>query len=125
MIKAKEWDISDERLECIKDAMKDMRSIKSKPVHIETVSEPPVEAPYKPRRRFDMAKTELVKYQTTKLLSPVADKNHSMRVDMFINQFDNMVMPIKAEVPLLSSAFYGDMLSRSSCIYLLHNEICI
>ena len=43
MIKAKEWDISDERLEYIKDAMKDMRSIKSKPVHIETVSEPPVE----------------------------------------------------------------------------------
>lgn len=123
MIKAKEWDISDERLEYIKDAMKDMKSIKSKPVHIETVSEPPTEAPYKPRRRFDMAKTELVKYQTTKLLSPVADKNHSMRVDMFINQFDNMVMPIKAEVPLLSSAFYGDMLSRSSCIYKARGKV--
>lgn len=123
MIKAKEWDISEERLKDINHNMKEMRSIKPKHVDISPISTPPVEAPFKKRRRFDMSKTKLAKYQTTKLLSPVADKNHSMRVDMFINQFDNMVMPIRAEVPLLSSAFYGDLLSRSSCIYKARGKV--
>jgi hypothetical protein len=123
MIKAKEWDISEARVEFTKDKMKEMRSVKPKVRSIPTVSEPPVEAPFKARRRFDMSKTKLAKYQTTKLLSPLADKDHSMRVDMFINQFDNMVMPINTEVPYLSSAFYGDMLSRSSCIYKARGKV--
>lgn len=123
MIKAKEWDISEARVEFAKDKMKEMRSVKPKVRSIEMVSTPPVEAPFKARRRFDMSKTKLAKYQTTKLLSPLADKDHSMRVDMFINQFDNMVMPINAEVPYLSSAFYGDMLSRSSCIYKARGKV--
>ena len=123
MIKAKEWDVSEARVEFAKEKMKEMRNVKPKVRNIDMVSTPPVEAPFKARRRFDMSKTKLAKYQTTKLLSPLADKDHSMRVDMFINQFDNMVMPINAEVPYLSSAFYGDMLSRSSCIYKARGKV--
>ena len=123
MVKAKDWGISDGRFEAIKEKLKEVRSTKAIKRKIDPISKPPVEAPFKQRRRIDMSKTKLAKYQTTKLLSPLADKDHSMRVDMFINQFDNMVMPINAEVPILSSAFYADMISRSSCIYKARGKI--
>ena len=116
MIKAEEWDVPRSLVE---DVQRKIQELEARPMseHIhENISTPPWEAPYAPRRRFDMGQTELAKYQTTKLISPLADKNHPMRNDMFINQLENMVMIIKPEIPILASAFHGDILSRSSAI---------
>lgn len=123
--KPDEWEVTFDDINRVEKEMREMRTVKKIVRNIPTVSEPPVEAPFKKRRRIDMSKTKLAKYQTTKLLSPLADKDHSMRVDMFVNQFDNMVMPLKAEVPILSSALYGDMLSRSSCIHKARGKITL
>lgn len=107
----------------VNEKLNEMKKIKPIKKAISMISKPKYEAPLYKRTPIDLSKTELVKYQTTKLISPLAEKNHSMRSDMFISQMSNMTTPIDPEIPMVMSALEGDILSRSTYIEKLRGDI--